>query len=380
MSSDSVYWDTQISPRKRLGEDEELIFKCGESGMGAFLIRGLGKNREDAEREMLVRGVHLPLCHRLEWAVNLCLWAPWFVLVRDASGRACGGAAIERVRCWTLPGYTILRVKRFGESLSDEVSKMILKAIVALAKNSPRVLRLHVNIFSRTGRLAIGKVLEEMASQEVQPPSSYRYTLAIDLRPSEDEILASFNRNARRRIRESMTMSLRPCTITDPIYAERLEELQKMALQRTGGQIESRDWRGALALSRKHPNLSCIVGIFSGDGTAPKDMGAFGWACSHGSHVEYCAAGTQRSDEGIPFGYLLAWEVIRWAKATGADWFDMGGVTLTGDNSPLEGISRFKRYFSREVVEVGAEWKLEPSPLLAMAQTKISNLRQYFAG
>ncbi len=348
--------------------------------MAAFLIRGLGKNREDAEREIMSRGEHLPLRHRSEWAANLCLREPWFVFVRDANGRACGGVAIEKVRCRTLPGSMVLRVKRFGGSLPNEVCRVALKAIVILAKRSPRVLRLQVNIFSRAGREAIAKVLEELGLREVRPPSSYRYTLAIDLKQSEDEILASFNRNARKRIRESMTMSLRSFPITDPVYAERLQELQQLALQRTGGHIGARDWRGALTLSRKHPNLSRIIGIFTSESTAPKDMGAFGWACSNGDHVEYCAAGTQRSDDGIPFGYLLAWDIIRWAKTTGADWFDMGGVTLDGDASPLEGISRFKRYFSREVLEVGAEWILEPAPLLAMTETVISKFRHRFAG
>ena len=375
----SIYSVAQVSPPRSLDRNPESIFKCSKSGMEAFLLRGSGEDREDVEREILSRGGHLPLCHRSEWAESFRLREPWFVFVRDASGRACGGVAIERIRCRTVPGYFVLRVKRFGENLPDEVCRVVLEAITALAKNSPRVLRLQVNIFSRAKREAIAKVLEELGLREVQPPSSYRYTLAIDLNLSEDELLASFNRNARRRIRESTGLSLRSCTITDPIYAERLEELQQMALQRTGGHIESRDWRGSLALSRKHPDLSCVVGVFKGESTAPKDMGAFGWACSNGDHVEYCAAGTQRSDDGTPFGYLLVWDIVRWAKTTGADWFDMGGVVLKDDASPLEGISRFKRYFSREVVEVGGEWILEPAPLLAMAQTMISNLRHRFA-
>jgi hypothetical protein len=51
----------------------------------------------------------------------------------------------------------------------------------------------------------------------------------------------------------------------------------------------------------------------------------------------------------------------------------MGGVTLAdGDQPELEGISNFKRYFSREVVEVGAEWVLEPHPVRAGIATLVS--------
>ncbi len=107
-------------------------------------------------------------------------------------------------------------------------------------------------------------------------------------------------------------------------------------------------------------------------------MGAFGWACNNGDHVEYFAAGTRRSDDGIPWGYLAAWEIIRWAKSTGAEWFDMGGVTPEGENQTFEGVSRFKRYFSREVVEVGAEWAFERAPVRAAIVNRVTDFRQHF--
>jgi lipid II:glycine glycyltransferase (peptidoglycan interpeptide bridge formation enzyme) len=91
--------------------------------------------------------------------------------------------------------------------------------------------------------------------------------------------------------------------------------------------------------------------------------------------VEYRAAGsTRQSDVHIPYGYLLAWQMMQWAKAEGAEWFDMGGVTIAEQDRPeLDGISRFKRYFSKDVVEVGAEWVLEPSPVRARLATLVSS-------
>ena len=64
-------------------------------------------------------------------------------------------------------------------------------------------------------------------------------------------------------------------------------------------------------------------------------MAAFLWVCNHGDHVEYRAAGsTRQSDVHIPYGYLLAWEMIQWAKGEGAEWFDMGGVTMAEEDRP----------------------------------------------
>jgi hypothetical protein len=352
----------------------EIVHQCGKSGPQVLLIRGLGSERDRAEREVLEAGIPLALSNRAVWA-PLHRWEPWFLLVRDASGHARAGVAIEVVRPRVMPGCLILRVAKFGGSLPGEVCRVVLEAITSLAKGTPRVLRLQINVFSCNGREAIGKMLKELGFFEVRPPSAYRHTLVIDLKPTEDEIFASLGTSARKRIRETTKMSLRSVVITDATYAERLKELQQQALQRTGGHIPSEDWHGILRMTREHPNLSRVIGLFQGEDTAPKNMAAFLWGCNHGDHVEYRAAGSERqSDVRIPYGYLLVWDMIRWAKATGAEWFDMGGVTLEeGEETALEGISRFKRYFSREVVEVGAEWALEPAPVKARIARMISH-------
>ena len=66
------------------------------------------------------------------------------------------------------------------------------------------------------------------------------------------------------------------------------------------------------------------------------------------------------------FGVVVAGS--RWAKSQGVTWFDFGGITVgtQGDpDDPLGGISDFKRYFSRDVVEVGEERVFEPRRLRA---------------
>jgi lipid II:glycine glycyltransferase (peptidoglycan interpeptide bridge formation enzyme) len=237
------------------------------------------------------------------------------------------------------------------------------------------VLRLQLILFSRDGREAMAATLREHGFREVRPPSVYQHTLAIDLRPSEEEIFASLGKSSRKRIRETMKMGLRAIVIDDPVYADRIRELQLEALRRTGGHTPSDDWRGILKMSKENPNLSRVLGLFHGEDTAPENMGAFGWVCNNGDHGEYRAAGSKsRGEVRIPFGYLLVWEMIRWAKESGVAWFDMGGVTLAGKNgTALEGISEFKRFFSQELIEVGAEWVFEPYPVRARIANVVSN-------
>ena len=63
------------------------------------------------------------------------------------------------------------------------------------------------------------------------------------------------------------------------------------------------------------------------------------------------------------------WDLIKWAKHSGAHFFDFGGITpgTLASDDPLGGISDFKRYFSQRVVQVGAEWSYEPRPMQAQA-------------
>jgi lipid II:glycine glycyltransferase (peptidoglycan interpeptide bridge formation enzyme) len=335
--------------------------------MTVSLIRGLGAERDNAERELADAGFLFPLSYRAIWAANLSRWEPWFLLVSDAHGRACAGVGIEQVLTRAMPGYRILRVRRFGDKLPNDVCSVVLDGLSNLARKLPRILRVQVQIFSREKRGEIAAMLARLGYRELSPPTVYRHTLVIDLKPSEEEIFAKINTSGRQNIRKTMKNSLKSVTVHDPIYANRLKELQQEALQRTGGHIAGEDWRAVLKLSQERPELSQVFGLFVGEDKSPENMAAFGWVCNHGDHGEYRAAGsTRRSDVKISYGYLVVWDMIRWAKATGADWFDMGGVTVgEGDAGALEGISNFKKSFSREVAEVGAEWILEPRPLQA---------------
>jgi hypothetical protein len=350
----------------------DVVHQCSETGLRVLLICGLGSEREAAEQELHAAGVPLAISDRAVWTPKDRSLNPRFLLARDAKGKACGGVAIEESKTRALPGHIVLKVRRFGNGLPIEVCRQLAEGLAVVAKKTPRVLRLQVNVFSRDKREAIDEIFKVRAFGEIQPPGSYRHTLVVDLRPTEDEIFAAFSKSGRTSIRETWKKGLKAQILTEPKYAERIRQLQEEALLRTGGDLHADDWEENLRLSREHPDLSCIFGLFLAAGTAPEDMVAFSWALNHGDHGEYHAAGSTRlTGIRVKLGYLPVWEMIRWSKGNGADWFDMGGVTLEGaEDNALEGISSFKRSFSQVVAEVGSEWALEPSP----AKAKVASL------
>ncbi len=142
--------------------------------MQVMLVSGLGRERELAEQEVLDAGVPLELCHRAVWSSNLSSWDSWFLLVRDACGLARAGVALELVRVRAVPGHLILRVARFGGDLPTDVCTAALTAIANLARSTPRILRVQLNLFSRAGREAMAECLNELRFREVRPPSAYQ--------------------------------------------------------------------------------------------------------------------------------------------------------------------------------------------------------------
>ncbi len=318
------------------------------------------------ERELTDAGVPIPLPLRIAADVRACV-----VGVRDAGGGCAGAAAMLAHPTRALPGHHVLRVERFGAARSPEARAALAVALAHAARRDRRALRLHVEAFARgeAALEAIGGDLRAAEFHAAPSPRSYERTIAIDLRPSEDELFASLHGTARRHVRAVGKSPVELRDVSDPIYAGRLDQLLRETLERTGGAYHPQDWARTLQLGQRRPELVRIVGLFRVDGAGPDALLAYAVGLAHGDHVQYAtAASTRASDLKLALGYGPAWELIRWAKRLGAAWFDFGGITAGthGDaDDPRGGISDFKRYFSRTVVRVAQEWVLEPHPLKA---------------
>jgi FemAB family len=325
------------------------------------------------EQELLDEGIKLPLYHRWFWAERGRKGRHRLVAVRDERNHILGAVAVRVDVSRVLPGHTFFRVLRFGGALPESGWEPVVVALKNLALSDARLLRLSVGVFSRGRRSEIAQVLEKHGFQKLPQPNSYRHTLAVDLRPSEEEVLAGLHQTTRRKLRAAEKAQVCVMPLTQAIYADRIGVLQRASMSRTGGNAESLETDAVLELSRLHPHLSRVVGFFVSDSDlSPDNLFGFAWGCMHGDHAEYRAGGTMRlPDSNIAISHPLLWDLILWARREGATWFDLGGVTLAdSDTDPLAGISNFKRTFSRDVEEVGEEWILEPHP----ARTRLATL------
>ena len=370
--------------RERLPSDASPAqYRLGEFTADVYF--GMGPEVEACERALLAAGVAVPLSHRVAWLATQPPGSHWYLAVRDASGVCRCGIALDVSLSRALPGHRLLRVEDFGSAETAAARDAALVALAELARRQPRILRVNLEIFSADDaiREALAQKLPTLGFTRPAVPRRYARTLALDLGPDEAALLASFQRQTRQKIRqaaEDSSFATRP--ITDVVHAERMAELLRETMNRSGGIYQPEDWEGWIAFGNAHPELSRIIGTFRSGIQGAETLVAFVWGLNHGDHVEHrTAASTRIFDSRTSLTHPLEWELIRWAKGTGVRWFDLGGITAghKASGDPVGGISDFKRSFCTHDVTVGEEWLLEPSPLRARMARATRRLAAWLA-
>jgi lipid II:glycine glycyltransferase (peptidoglycan interpeptide bridge formation enzyme) len=181
----------------------------------------------------------------------------------------------------------------------------------------------------------------------IQPPR----TLVVDLRGSEAEILGRMKQKTRYNIRlaEKKGVSVRPWQDLEAFH-----RLMEVTGQRDGFGVHSLEYyRRAWELF--HPSGQCELLMAE---YAAQPLAAL-MVFRHGRRAWYVyGASSDRERNRMPT-YLLQWEAMRWARAQGAEEYDLWGVP-DADEATLEahfterqdglwGVYRFKRGFGGEL-------------------------------
>ena len=354
------------------------------SQFDAALIDHPGDDWRRAERELSEAGHPLPLFARREFVSSQRESETSLLVVRDRSGRHRAAVAVHKRAVREIPGHYVLHADRFASATEPAALRPAAYALAAMLRRNTRALRMDLDVFTRdpARRDEATSALEEAGFQAADS-SSYLQTLVLDLAPTEEEIFASFRGSARRKVRALDKHPLELRCITEVAYATRLEALAMETLRRTAGTYVAQDWRGRIELSKAHPHLSRIAGVFRTDRDGPEALVSFMWGAMHGDHGQYRDGGSTRVEWSVPLSYAPMWDLMKWSRQQGAHWFDLGGVTdgRTGDaDDPLGGISEFKRHFTSNVERVGDGWQLPATTLRARAARALGTARALVRG
>jgi len=187
----------------------------------------------------------------------------------------------------------------------------------------------------------------------------FRNTLTIDLKQSEDEILAAMSGNTRRKIRVAgkKGVVIRQASVDDlPL----LYRLYQITGERDQFLIRPFDYyRRAWEQFMLAGLAQALIAEYEGVAIAHVILFHFGQKCWY-----FYGASGNKERARMP-NYLLQWEAIKWAKAQRYAVYDMWGAPDTFDESDsLWGVYQFKRGFRGELTRHIGAWDFASHPTM----------------
>jgi lipid II:glycine glycyltransferase (peptidoglycan interpeptide bridge formation enzyme) len=207
-------------------------------------------------------------------------------------------------------------------------------------------------------------LLEDIADLAAMPGAPLRRalydiqvkaTIIVDLRPAEDDILASFKPKTRYNVRLAQRKGVTVAAVDasgqnlDTMYS-----LMQAARQRARFLLRPRDYYAdywTLHAQRGHGQLF----LASADGEVI--AGAF--VTFMGRKSWYKDGGSLRERTSLMAPHLVQWEAMRWLRARSIETYDLWGVpprTQMSPAHPLHGLMQFKSGFAPDTVEHVGTW------------------------
>src|SRR5262245_33730996 len=181
--------------------------------------------------------------------------------------------------------------------------------------------------------------------------SEPRDTLCIDLRPGEDEILAQMRPKGRYNVRVARKHGV--AIVRDNSYQGSIDfiRIQNATATRKGIEPVAQNYTEAmLAQLVSHGHAALFFAEYRGVRIATALVVTFG------QRATYLYGGSLLSERRVMAPYLLHFEIMRAAKASGCEWYDLWGVApLDQPDHAWQQISQFKRKLG------GADVRLVPT-------------------
>ena len=214
----------------------------------------------------------------------------------------------------------------------------------------------------------------ETSPHNIQPPR----TILVDIKGSEEEILARMKQKTRYNIRLAEKKGV---TVRAWDDSESFHRMMLVTGGRDGFGVHSREYyQHAYELLQSKGMAEILVAEYAG-----KPLAAL-FVAQNGKRAYYLyGASTDEERNRMPT-YLLQWEAMKWAKARGCEEYDLWGVpdedeaTLEANfekrHDGLWGVYRFKRGFGGELKRAVQAMDRVYNPLLYWAYLRFIGNRE----
>ena len=207
--------------------------------------------------------------------------------------------------------------------------------------------------------------------EEMQPENNWVLDLTLD----EEEILAGMKQKGRYNIKiaEDAGLTLTTSNLSDSKELNAFFDQYQKTGQRHKIAYRSKQYFSTLLeiLGGKDYALACTVWH------AQKPL-ASGIFILYGESVLYLYGGSSDEDRNLMAPYLLHWEMIKYAKEKGLKEYNFLGVAPDDDqNHPWAGITRFKKQFGGDQVDIVGCYDLPFKPLEYKAFKIAESIRRH---
>lgn len=186
----------------------------------------------------------------------------------------------------------------------------------------------------------------------------FNYRLYINGR-DEDALLANFNQQTRRNLRKATKFGVTVKAVGEE-HLNDFVRLMAITGERDGFAVRPRAYFARfLEALGEHARL--YIAFYEGTAIA----GAV--TTNFGGKTCYVYGASDNDHREVMPNYLLQWEMIRWAVATGCTVYDFQGISgnLEEEGNHMYGLYRFKRGFNGQIDALLGEFDCTYRPLTA---------------
>jgi lipid II:glycine glycyltransferase (peptidoglycan interpeptide bridge formation enzyme) len=194
----------------------------------------------------------------------------------------------------------------------------------------------------------------------------FRNTVTLDLRPSEEALLAGMKQKTRYNVRlaerKGVQVRLGGAADLDLLYRMYAETSLRDGFTIRGSDYYRDAWGRFITAGLAQPLIAEVAG---------EPVGALVLYRFAGTTWYFYGMSRDLHRDKMP-NHLLQWQAIRWAKAQGCHTYDFWGAPDEFvESDPMWGVWRFKEGFGGQLVRHLGAWDYAPSPALYRLYTSV---------
>ena len=192
-------------------------------------------------------------------------------------------------------------------------------------------------------------LLREIGFHRFRWNVNHKATMVVDLSPSEEDLLAGMKKGTRYGVRRAARDGVTVVEDNSQVGLELFWRMHGEIVERKNFWSRPRGYYAAVWKAMEDAGKAHLFfAEHEGERLAVALVYTFGHKCI------YMLGATKREERDLQPGYLLQWEVMRWAKRQNITHYDMWGIPnldTLNKSHPLYGVYKWKTGFGGEVYD-----------------------------